>query len=107
MHLVLQQVWDVMAFHLLPWYFVGYEPERASQVVLIKPTDCCLALLGRLNGPLQWGSHLLQDGYMVWLTGAPCTLAQIRYGIKPAFDTFGGLHDMSSDQIKPYITLLF
>lgn len=89
MHHVLEQVQNVMAFPLLLWYFVGFEPERASQVVLIKPTD-----------RLQWGSHLKTP---VWIhslvTGAP--LDPIRYGVTPAFGILWGVHNMSCDQITP------
>lgn len=46
MRLVSEQ--DVMAFHLLAWYFVRLEPQRSSQVVLIRLRNLCSTLLSRL-----------------------------------------------------------
>lgn len=64
MHLVLEEVQDVMAFPLLPWDLIGFEPERASQVVLIKPIDRCLTSFGRPSGPQQCVSYLKTPGWI-------------------------------------------
>lgn len=72
-----EQDWNVMAFHIMAWYFVRFETETSSQVVLS----------GRLYVLLRADPA---SGYMVLLTVRPCTFDLLMYGVTPAFYTMVG-----------------
>lgn len=92
---VSERDWDVMVFHLMAWYFVQLEPERSSQVVLIRLTDRCFTSLRRPYVLLHADPL---SGHTVWLTAHLICLGMV----SRLHFALWWVHETFNDQIKPY-----